>query len=290
MNLRQMEVFQAVMREGTVTAGARSLGLSQPSVTEMLKHTETALGLRLFDRVKGRLRPTPEAELLFEEVQEIFERVGAFRRSSDALRETRVGSVNVATVSVLGLSLVPTLLGRFMATRPDIRARLQVRRYSDLVASVAMDRIDIGFSFQTAPDPRVIKHQVARQGLSLIFPKGHALGLRRRVTVADTGPYAAVTYAAMKGLGSIINGIFAQAGTVQRSVAEVEHIAQACSLVQSGIGIAVVDSFSDLHPMFPAVQQRPLSSPVTVTLEALEPRQRSMSRLATAFLDHVLNR
>lgn len=70
-----MEAFRAIMREGTVTDAAKLLGLSQPSATELLKHTETKLGFRLFDRFKGRLRPTPEAHVLFEEVEVIFERV-----------------------------------------------------------------------------------------------------------------------------------------------------------------------------------------------------------------------
>jgi hypothetical protein len=59
VNLRQMEAFRAIMREGTVTDAAKLLGLSQPSATELLKHTEAKLGFRLFDRFKGRLRPTP---------------------------------------------------------------------------------------------------------------------------------------------------------------------------------------------------------------------------------------
>src|ERR1035437_5221318 len=149
MNMRQMEVFQAVMREGTVTGGAKSLGLSQPSVTEMLKHTEALLGLRLFDRIKGRLSPTPEALLLFEEAEGIFDRVSAFRRSAAALRDTALGSLNVATISALGLSMVPSMMGHFMATRPEMRARLLVKRRFDLIASITSERIDVGFSFQS---------------------------------------------------------------------------------------------------------------------------------------------
>ena len=52
-------------------------------------------------------------------------------------------------------------------------------------------------------------------------------------------------------------------------MAEVEDIAQAWSLVQTGIGISVVDPFSELHRMFPGVEARPLSSKVLLTLDAL---------------------
>jgi DNA-binding transcriptional LysR family regulator len=287
VNLRQMEVFQAVMREGTVTGGARLLGVSQPSVTEMLKHTEATLGFRLFDRIKGRLRPTPEARMLSEEAEGIFDRVSAFKRSAEALRDTQLGSLNIATISALGLSLIPSMLGRFMATRPDIRTRLLVKRRFDLIGSVVSEGIDIGFAFQSAPDPRVLRHEIARRGLIVIFPAGHELGRRSQISVADMARLPIVTYASTQGLGSMINGLFAEAGITQHALAEVEDIAQAWSLVQTGIGISIVDPFSDLQCLFPGVASRPLKSSVSLTLEALLPRQRPRSRLTDAFLASI---
>jgi DNA-binding transcriptional LysR family regulator len=288
MNLRQMEIFRAVMHEGTVTDAAKLLGLSQPSVTELLKHTEAKLGFRLFDRVKGRLRPTPEAHVLFEEVESIFERVRILRRSSEALRDTKLGSLNIATISALGLFFIPSTLGRFMATRPDVRARLLVKRRFDLVGSIATEGIDVGFSFLVSNDPRIIRREIMQRGLISIFPAGHPLGRSRRVTVQDMAGWPIITYASTQGLASVIDGLFTEAGVTYRSVAEVEDIAQAWSLVQTGIGISIVDPFSDLHRMFPGVEARPLTSKTMLTLDALLPRQRPVSSLTKAFLAEIV--
>ena len=65
MNFRHLEVFYAVMINGTVTAAARQLGVSQPSVTTTLKQAEANLGIQLFNRESGRLIPTEEASVLF---------------------------------------------------------------------------------------------------------------------------------------------------------------------------------------------------------------------------------
>lgn len=63
MNLRQLEVFHAVMRAGTVTGAARLLGVTQPSVSTVLKHCEAQLRIPLFRRTGGgctrRPRPRP---------------------------------------------------------------------------------------------------------------------------------------------------------------------------------------------------------------------------------------
>ena len=57
--LRQIEVFHAVYSSGSMTNAAALLNVSQPSVSKVLAHAEQQLGYRLFDRVKGKLIPTP---------------------------------------------------------------------------------------------------------------------------------------------------------------------------------------------------------------------------------------
>ncbi len=80
MNLRQIEVFRAVMLRRSVTDAARMLGVSQPTLTKVLRHAEDQLGFRLFRREKGRLRPTEEAELLFTDADRIFRELQSLQR------------------------------------------------------------------------------------------------------------------------------------------------------------------------------------------------------------------
>src|SRR5690348_11139861 len=65
---RHVEVFRALMTAGSVTAAAQSLATSQPTVSRELARLEQLLQLVLFDRVRGRLRPTAQAWALFDEV------------------------------------------------------------------------------------------------------------------------------------------------------------------------------------------------------------------------------
>ena len=62
MRLRHIEVFHAIMQAGSVSGAAQLLHISQPAVTKVLQHAELQLGLQLFDRVRGKLVPTPEAQ------------------------------------------------------------------------------------------------------------------------------------------------------------------------------------------------------------------------------------
>ncbi len=82
MNLRHLEVFYAVMSAGSVSEAARRLNVSQPAVSNMLKHAESTLGVApLFERVGGRLKPTPEAQALLPEAASVFTDLRIFNAS-----------------------------------------------------------------------------------------------------------------------------------------------------------------------------------------------------------------
>ena len=68
MNIRQVEVFKAIMDAGSVTGAAGKLHVSQPSVSKHLGLLEADLGLELFLRVGNKLVPTSEAEALYDQV------------------------------------------------------------------------------------------------------------------------------------------------------------------------------------------------------------------------------
>ena len=91
MKLRHIEVFHALMHAANMTEAARRLHVSQPAVSTVLKHAESQLGIRLFERTGGRLVPTPEAIALLPDVEGIFERLEALGRSVQGLRDVDAG-------------------------------------------------------------------------------------------------------------------------------------------------------------------------------------------------------
>ena len=66
---RHIQVFRAVMTTGSVTSAAEMLFTSQPTISRELGQLEYLLGFPLFDRVRGRLRPTARALTLYDDVQ-----------------------------------------------------------------------------------------------------------------------------------------------------------------------------------------------------------------------------
>ena len=87
MNLRQMEVFRAVMVSGGVNSAATLLHVSPPAISKVLAQAAKSSGLTLFERIRGRLIPTPEAQQLYEEIDKLWQGVEAVRDISQELAE-----------------------------------------------------------------------------------------------------------------------------------------------------------------------------------------------------------
>ncbi len=82
VNLRHIEIFHAVMTTGNLTEAAHMLHTSQPTVSRELARFEKVLGLKLFERARGRLHPTVQGLRLFEEVQRSWYGLGRSARAS----------------------------------------------------------------------------------------------------------------------------------------------------------------------------------------------------------------
>ncbi|TMV52617.1 LysR family transcriptional regulator, partial [Thioclava sp. BHET1] len=134
MRARQLEVFTAVMRAGTVTGAARMLNISQPALSQILIHAEDELGFKLFSREKGRLHPTPEALELYPEAERIFGSLEGLRRKTDDLRLGRAGLVRIGASAPPAMALLPRVLTAFRAAHPDIVLRSHVAPIASLVA------------------------------------------------------------------------------------------------------------------------------------------------------------
>src|SRR6266508_1297060 len=99
VNQRPIAAFHAVMINGTASRAAEVLRISQPAVSKAVQELERSIGFPLFDRVKGRMLPTPEAHLLHKEVEASFVSMARLRSSAARIRDFGTGEVRLASLS-----------------------------------------------------------------------------------------------------------------------------------------------------------------------------------------------
>ena len=149
MRFRQIEVFHAVYTTGSISAAARVLHVSQPSVSKVLHHTEQQLGLALFRLVRGRLVATDEAHALFVEASEVFKRLTSLQKTADNLRDQADGRIRLAVVPSLGLHIAPLAIARFRERHPDTTFVVKTLHHDELFEALHERTCDIAIAYET---------------------------------------------------------------------------------------------------------------------------------------------
>jgi DNA-binding transcriptional LysR family regulator len=284
MNYRQLEVFRAVMQTGSVTAAARALNLSQPAVTKILQHAEDQLRFPLFHRIKGRLVPTAEAQTLFPDVERVFDDLRGVRQMVDSLQATRTGSLSIVTIPTLGEAALPKAIAAFLETRPDVRLEFEVRSRRDIIQRIATQRAELGFAFLAEAHANVVSSPLCAGRVACIVPSDDPLASRPVIRPADLAGRRMVAYSETQGLRPILDAMLGAAKVRPKSVIEVGWVANAWALVDKGVGVALVDDFSQLGALYPGVVMSPFEPELSITAEILHPRSKPLSRLAAEFV------
>ncbi|WP_414694789.1 LysR family transcriptional regulator [Pinirhizobacter sp.] len=183
MSLRHMQVLIAVAGEGTVSAAAGQLHLSQPAVSMALAELERLLGEAVFDRVAGRLHLNERGRELLPRAREIAERFAAFAGSA-ATGEALAGTLTLGTSNTVGNYLAGELLGGFVAAHPRVAIRIAVGNTADISRGVLEHRFDAGFIEGPIADPALQVHLWRRDALAVCVRPGHPLAARRRLQPA----------------------------------------------------------------------------------------------------------
>jgi DNA-binding transcriptional LysR family regulator len=287
MNLRQIELLRAVVRCETTVRAAQELGLSQPAVSNAIKHLESQVGFPLFERVNNRLFPTAEALTLCRDSDPIFSLHAAFEAKVQDLKENRAGHVRIIATPPLGYGVIPAALRNFLAKRSNVRVSFDVRRFENVVEGVENGTAELGFVMGLGDDRGLEAETFFAGDMVCVMRPDHPLAAKPAITPQDLheGPFIALEQGTR--MGTILRNAFAEAGTPFRFSVEVRYCHAACVLAESGVGVAVVDPLSPVFSGHYNLAIRPFAPASGVTASVIRSRKRPISRAAAAFLKEV---
>jgi len=285
MRLRQIEVFHAVYANGSISSAARALNVSQPAVSKVLRHTESQLGIRLFDLVRGRLVPTDEAHALFREVDEVFHRVTSLQQTANNLRNSGAGHLRIGIVPSLGLEILPQVIADFRAKNPEVTFDIKTIHHSDVLRSLYERECDIAFGYDPPVHPRLTQRKLTTAKLVLIAPRGLFEKGRDSVTIADIRARDLIGVSSSGPIGDIVAAAQAHAQIDFREVASVDTYYVAAALVRKGSGVAIVDEFTARATSTQHIDVIALAPPLEFGVHAAWLEDRPLSKLASRLVE-----
>jgi DNA-binding transcriptional LysR family regulator len=238
-----IEVFRAVMLSGGISAAARALDVSQPSISRLIADLERTTRLALFVKRGRSIAPTAQAVALFSMIDRSFVGMQDIVRYAHQLGEQQMGRLSIGCLAALGHSSMPAAIAKLRKAMPDVTVRLQIDSSPAVAQLVASMQLDIGF-VATGVYPTGVERIAGIRGeCRCILPPGHPLGARSFLAVKDL---AGQPFVALSGNSRIRQRIEESMRTGSASlnvVAETRWSISASDLAMHGVGLSVVDPF-----------------------------------------------
>ncbi|EHH1025550.1 TPA: LysR family transcriptional regulator [Vibrio parahaemolyticus] len=244
MNLRQLEVFYAIMQAGTVSGAARLLHVSQPNVTRVLAHTEQQLSFALFERVKGRLVPTQEAKALLPEAEKVYQQLGQFRSLTNKVKQgtqhLRVGAPPVLAAHLLA----PTVA--LLSKEHGISFELLTANRDELCSGLLKHELDLAIAFGEETPPAIMGHVLLKENLALIAPKSAAIPAEKTVILEEliSHDLPIIGLDSRDPLGLLLHQTLSARDEHYQHAITVRSYSAAAELVKHQAGFAIVDPWT----------------------------------------------
>lgn len=284
MNFRQIEAFRAVMHCGTTNRAAEMLHISQPAISRHIAELEAATRLPLFERRKGRLRPTAEAVALLGEVERAFSGLERLRFAAENIRSFIGARLRIVSLPALGHAFLPRVIGRFTKVFPDASVFLQIRSSEYVREEVAVGNFDVGFAADEISLAGVEAKPFLATAAVCLMGAGHRLAGAREVGPSDLDGERFITLASEDAARGRFDRLFMSAGAKPREVAETQYSLTICNLVRTGVGIGLINPVSLEGLDMSGLIVRPFRPEVQFQSLLVRPPDATPSRLTEAFL------
>jgi DNA-binding transcriptional LysR family regulator len=179
LTLRQLLSFRAVAEEGSFHGAAAALDYTQSAVSQHVAALEATLGVRLFDRSRGRrtVTLTEAGELLLRHVVAITNRLQAARADLLAYAAGETGTLRIGVYSSVGTRILPAIVRRFSLTWPGVDVELSEAPDQGLLDLVELGKLDLSFGILPLPEGPFEAEELVRDPWVLVAQAGSKASL-----------------------------------------------------------------------------------------------------------------
>ena len=240
IELIELETFIAVAQEGSFSAAAIRLHVSQPTVTGRIQRLESMLGTPLLRRTTRKVETTPQgAQLLQEAVQALAglsQLVHGFRQK---MRQSRQRVV-VATTPILAALSMPPVIHGYMEKYPDVEVELLDLHYAEVLAALENGTADIGILALEGEDPRYRFQVYWSDDMLLAVPHSHPLARVNSIQISELARHTLIMIGQHQGLRSRIASALHQLGLNLPPSRVVGNLSTVLGMLEAGMGVTIL--------------------------------------------------
>lgn len=282
VNLRQVEAFKAFVEAETVGGAAKLLGVTQPAISKILAHFQSDCGLRLFERVRGRLTLTPEAVRLYGQIDAIFAGLNQVQSTIEMIRREEQKHLEVGMLPALAGPFFRKAVLRFRQAHPEVHLSILSLATKLIGDGVATRRLDVGIVQGNLSNPAIAIEPLMTSSLVCIMPLRHKLAARRVVHLEELTGFPFIGFMPTTETARSVDARCRSAGITLDITITASTAQMVSGLVAEGLGLSLV------HPLTLDLTRqelivRRLKPPITTEFAVCSLKGAPNARLVQAF-------
>lgn len=259
--------------------------MSQPTASKAIRRLEDIAGLKLFERLEGRLRPTAVALVLAREAERLNDEHDAFEQLVKNIRDQQEGTLRVSMAAALAASIMPRAIIQMSHAHPDIRIHAKIDTQVQIVDDAAWGRIDLGVVDYTEAEPMTTSVPLRTGRIVCIMAPDNKLAEKDVVRPSDLDGCPLIAYHPDLPFARSIRKTLLDHDAVPTVGIEANHTNLVRDLVRLGGGVALVDEFTLWFEAKEEYVVRRFEPAIELTMGVVHARNQPLPRMVRNFLD-----
>lgn len=295
MNIKQLRALREVMLTGSVSQAAKNLFRTQPAVSAQISSLEQEVGLKLFNRVDGRLQPVPEAEYVLYQAIEILDRIDEVEQNLLNISSLDAGSVNIVSMQGPSIFLLPELCCQFTADKENVNISLLSHNSHKTLELLSTQKFDVGivdFQDDLRTSSSLIQHDLLKFKCLCAVSVDDKLAQQDFIGIKDLNNKPMAMLQDNHQISRQLTSLFQKHRLKLKRSIKTQYFLPQLTFVEQGKACAIVDpvvvaSYQLYRKQLGSIAFIPFAPTITSTISIVTPTKRPLSKVASAFNEHL---
>ena len=240
MDIRQFEMFQAIVDTGSFTRAGEKLCVSQSAISRQIKLLEEELGDQVFKRIHRKIYLTPTGEVLLHYTRKIFNEIRLMTSEISDLTHLRRGYLRLAGGMSICTYLFPSLVKEYQQRYPNVELTIATGTNDEILRLLKTNQVDLALLSLPFQDEDLEIYPALTEEMVLVMEDQHPLSTRDRITFKDLTPYTFIHFERGSNTRKLLDEIFQEEKLHFSNNMELENVEITKPLVAIGLGISII--------------------------------------------------
>lgn len=285
MDLKQLEYFTSVVKEGNISKAAKKLHLSQPPLSMQIKNLEAELGVNLFERGARKIELSEAGKLLYSRATSILELSEITKEELLSLNTKTYGTIRLGVVSSIGSTYVSKEVKSFHEIYPDINFELFEANTYEQLELLKNKEIELALVRSPFEENQATSIVLKTEPMMAVAHKHFFLKDSPQVTLFDLKNQPLILYRRWE---AILTQLFAKDNIPYHIFCKNDDAKTTVRWAQEGLGIAILPlSACGLISTKDTVYKKIADTRLTSHICLVYNKNHSFSSIANLFVQHM---